>query len=170
MIGLMKYIWRVLLILSADIGKIVYGFFLSIRSAWKRECIYSSLSLLTSDTSIVSKGQLTRYELVILNVDSRPLWATILIDIYWKQNPSHSAGHYGYFEKKLFLRSNAAQTIIAKYDWQSHAVLEMEGMEIPPDTIWTGACSREGWYRIQAILLDERRNPIEKLSISQELR
>lgn len=170
MIRLMKYIWRVLLGLLADIRKIVCGFFWCIYDAWKREFIYCSLSLFRSNTSIVSKGKLTRYELVILNADSRPLWATIFIDIYWKQDPSHPAGHYGYFEKKLFLKTGAAQTIIAKYDWQSHAVLEMEGMEILPDTIWTGACDKEGWYRIQAILFDESHNPIEQLSICQELR
>jgi hypothetical protein len=166
----MEFMWRVLRDLLDDIRRICCGFFVIIHYAWKRECIYSSLSLLTSDTNIVSKGKLTRYELVILNADSRSSWVTVLLDICWKQNPSHPSAHYGFFEKKLFLKSHAAQTIIAKYDWQSHAVFEMEGQEIPPDKIWTGNCDKKGWYRIQSILLDECRNTIEKLSICQELR
>ena len=162
--------WRALRSLLDDIRRIVCGFFMIVHYAWKRECIHSSLSLLTSDTNIVSRGELTRYELVILNADSRSSWVTLLLDICWKQNPSHPSRHYGFFEKKLFLGSYTAQTIIAKYDWQSHAVFEMEGMEIPPDKIWIGNCDKKGWYRIQSILLDERRNTIEKLSICQELR
>lgn len=162
--------WKLFFGLVSDIKKIGAGLWHAINYALRNERIDVSISLFTSDTTTAKRGELSSYEIVIYNQHCLPMLVNLVIDIYKKQYQIYQEDHYARFEKKLFVRSNAVETVIIKYDWMSDAVVEIDGVDISADKIMKWACDMDGWYQVQAGLFDEGGKVIEKLCICQELR
>ncbi len=162
--------WQVFFGLISDVKKIGVGLWHTINYARRNERIYASISLFTSDTTTAKKGELSCYKIIIYNQHCVPILVNLVMDIYKKEYQIYPEDHYACFEKKLYLRSNAVETIIIKYDWMSNAVVEIDGVDVSADKIMKWACGMDGWYQVQASLFDEGHNIIEKLCICQELR
>src|SRR5436305_10265874 len=141
-----------LLISRDDRKSIITG----IQHLWKycrtEEQISLAISRFSAGSAIVMKGETNKYSCVLTNNTARNCWATLLIDIYLKDNQVHPGGHYAYLAKKIHIASKTSQKIELDYDWNDRAFFYVNGLKLIPDDIWRGSCLARKQYMVRALL------------------
>ncbi len=129
-----------------------------------------SISMFLASTSIVKKGVPARYQLTLANVSTHHAFCRFVVDIYYKDNPVHPEGHYGYFEKSLILEKETSTVVDIEYDWNDSVSTAVNGTPSGPGSAWRGLCSLPGFYYVRAFLFDHSGSNLEEVFVIQELR
>ncbi|MBI5675433.1 MAG: hypothetical protein HZC48_06350 [Nitrospirae bacterium] len=152
-----------------DIRSIISGIINFARYSLSDENVPVSLSLFSSASYKTETGRACRYDVSIANNTPQGLWINFLIDIYQKNNPAHPEGHYAYYEKRVYLQTQASQKIKIIYDWEKPPLFDIDGTVFSPDNSWRGSLKEKGKYLLHAILKAEDGNFIEQLTLIQEV-
>jgi len=152
-----------------DAGKVIKGFFAILWYGISKDKIRLSLSFLYTTSQVVKPGYNSTYEIGICNISRQSVWVKLLFDIYPKENSDHPNGHHSYFEKAIFVRAHESQSLRIIYDWKDYAVIEIEGVPFEQDVFWSGECESKGKYFVKALLLDEKGEAFDELTLVQNL-
>jgi hypothetical protein len=105
-----------------------------------------SLSQFNTSSPETRPGKECLYEATIANNTASSLWIRLLFNIYLSSNPVHPEGHYAYYEKRIFVQAHEDQRVKITYDWNDHAIFEIDGIQFNPDNAWSGSCNNKGKY------------------------
>ena len=67
------------------------------------------------------------------------------------------------------MRAHESQSLRIIYDWKDYAVIEIEGVPFEQDVFWSGECESKGKYFVKALLLDEKGEAFDELTLVQNL-
>ena len=81
----------------------------------------------------------------------------------------HPEGHYGYFEKAIFVMAHQNQSLGIIYDWKDDASIDIDDVFFKPDVFWSGDCQSKGKYLVKTLLLDKTGEAFSELSLVQNL-
>ena len=152
-----------------DAGNVISGFFAILWYSISKDKIKLSLSLFTTTSPVVRQGRHCPYNISICNVSEQNAWVRLIIDIYLKENPVHPEGHYGCFEKAIFMRAHQSLSLRIIYDWDEYASIYIDDVSFEPDVFWSGDCQFKGKYLVKALLLDKTGEAFSELSLVQNL-
>ena len=152
-----------------DAYKVVKGFFAILRYGISKDKICLSLSHFSTASQVVNPGHNCAYTVGICNTSKQNTWVKLLFDIYLKENSVHPEGHYGYFEKAIFVRAHESQTFCIIYDWKNGAIIDIDDVSFEADVFWCGDCESKGKYVVKALLLDEKGEAFDELTLVQNL-
>lgn len=155
--------------LTADALSSLRGVAAMVRWSTQRDDLAVALASFRAHSARACAGEANAYELVLANASGTDIVARVLIDLYVRDEPTHPHGHYAFFEKVLLVRQKRAQSVAITYDWQSGAQFSVEGVVLPADALWRGACDRAGLYVVHAVLLNPGASAAQPLSLVQEL-
>ena len=158
-----------LLISRPDSKRIITG----IQHLWRyyrtEEQISLTISRLSAESTIVTEGETNKYSCVLTNNTAQNCWASLLIDIYLKDNQVHPDGHYAYLAKKIYITSKTSQSIELIYDWNDRAFFYVDGLKLIPDDFWRGPCLTRKQYIVRALLKNADGHPGDQLHLVQSL-
>jgi hypothetical protein len=152
-----------------DAGKVVKGLFSIFWYGISKDKISVSLSVFRTNSQVVKQGDNCTYEIGICNISKHSITVKFLFDIYLKENPVHPNGHYGYFEKSIFVQAHKSQDFRIIYDWKDYAVIDIDDITLEPDVFWCGECESKGKFIVRALLLDEKGETFDELTLVQNL-
>ncbi len=155
--------------LLSDAIKVIKGFFSLAGHTFSKESIPLSLSLFLSNTFKTKVGEPCSYKLEVVNHCSTPQWVRILINIYRHGSWNKGYGHFGYFEKRVFLQAFNSQRVDVIHNWEELAVFLIDNVTFEPDNSWRGHIAAEGKFTIDAVLYDDKGGFIEQLILIQEI-
>src|SRR5436309_6579100 len=153
----------------SDLRRIVGGFVTFVECLCTRDPVEVGLDQLSAGSTVAVRGQQNRYVVTISNARIDPRDVTLVIDIYPVDSPSHPAGHYAYFSKRLKAPSRASRTVEVQYDWLTRASFVVDEMASAPDDFWKGTFDRFAHYSVNAVLLDPHGNRLDLVTVYQEL-
>lgn len=153
-----------------DLGKTASGCVALVLYALTKDNISVCLSLFSAESSEAKSGVPTEYKVLLMNNGDRSLVVKLLIDVYFRSNPVHPAGHHGYFEKMIFLSPRKVHPVTFVHDWISRSFFRIEGVSFEPDNGWRGDCRAPGVYSLSAVLLSSEGKPLDRLMLIQELK
>lgn len=153
-----------------DLGKTASGCVALVRYAFTKDNISVCLSLFSAESPEAKSGVPTEYKVLLMNNGDRSLVVKLLIDVYFRSNPVHPAGHHGYFEKMIFLSPRKVHPVTFVHDWISRSFFRIEGVSFEPDNGWRGDCRAPGVYSLSAVLLGSEGKPLDRLMLIQELK
>jgi hypothetical protein len=152
-----------------DAVKLVKGFGSLIGYLFSRDDILVSISLFSSNQISGRAGESFHFEVIIANNSSQDRPLRIMIDFYLKENQTHPEGHHAYFVKNIVTHSRKNNSMQFSYDWNYSASFTIDGKKAEPDTSWCGECRTEGKYVVSAVLLNEKDESLEQLTLVQEV-
>lgn len=127
------------------------------------------LGQLSAESSVAARGVPNRYFVTISSTRGEPMNVTLAIDIYSVDSPTRGDGHYASFAKRLTARPHASTFVEARYDWLAGADFLLDGTPSAPDDFRKGMLDRSARYSVNAVLLDPDGDPLEVLTVYQEL-
>jgi hypothetical protein len=152
-----------------DAYKVIKGFFAILRHGIFKDKICLGLSLFSTTSQVVNPGYNCAYTVGICNTSKQNTWVKLLFDIFLKENSVHPEGHYGFFEKAIFVRAHENQNLRIIYDWKAYVVIDIDGVSFEPDVLWSGDCESKGKYFVKALLFDEDGEAVDELTLVQNL-
>jgi hypothetical protein len=155
--------------LLSDIRRTVAGVIAFVQHLVTANIVEISLGQLSAESAVAVRGRQNRYLVTISNARTEPLDLTLAIDIYTVDPPTHPAGHYAHFSKRLQARPRASTPVEIQYDWLTGAGFVVGDMRSPADDLWRGAVDRSTHYAVNAILLHPSGKRLELLTVYQEL-
>ena len=155
--------------LLSDIRRTVAGFIAFLQHLLIKDVVEIGLGQLSAESAVAVRGRQNRYLVTISNARTEPRDVTLAIDIYMVDSPTHPAGHYAHFSKRLKARPRASTSVEVQYDWLTGAGFVTDDVRSPADDLWRGALDRSTHYSLNALLLDPSGNRLELLTVYQEL-
>ena len=134
-----------------------------------RDHVEIGLGQLSAESTVAVRGGSNRYLVTVASVASEPRDVTLAIDIYAADSPTHPAGHYAHFSKRLNARPRGSTPVEVRYDWRAGAGFLVNDILSPPDDLWRGTLDRAANYALNAILLDPSGTRLELLTVYQHL-
>jgi hypothetical protein len=155
--------------LLRDLRRIVGGFAAFLKYLVTRDRVEIGLGQLSAESSVATRGVPNRYFVTIASARGEPMDVTLAIDIHAVDSPTRGDGHYAYFARRLKARPHASTFVEARYDWLTGADFLLGGTPSAPDDFWRGTLDRFARYSVNAVLLDPHGDPLEVLTVYQEL-
>lgn len=152
-----------------DAYKVIKGFFAILRYGISKDKVCIGLALFTTESQDAKVGHNSIYTIDICNASRQRIWVKLLFDIHLKKNSCHPEGHYGYFEKAIFVRAHGNQNLRIIYDWKDYVVIDIDDVSFEPDVFWLGDFESNGKYFVKALLLDEKGKAFDELTLIQNL-
>lgn len=153
----------------SDAYKVFNGLISIFRHAISKDKVCLGIALFSALSQKVKLGDNSIYDLTICNASKQSTWVRLIIDIYLHDNCVHPEGHYGYFEKAIFLRTHETQRLHIIYNWKDCASIEIDEIPFKPDVFWYGNGELKGKYLVKALLLDRNKDAYDERTLVQYL-
>jgi len=156
--------------LAGDLRRIMRGVAAFYRVLRAPERLPLGLGQLSADAGIVALGQLSRYDLRVVNVSAETRHVTLGLDFYTRHAPLEREEHCGHLATRLTLPSHTATAVTVHYDWRAVVHVSLDGRPALPDEVWHQEGHSPHRCVVRARLRDAAAHCVEQLTIAQEVR
>jgi hypothetical protein len=157
-----RLIWR-------DICRSIRGAVAFRRYLRARDAVDIALGRFEASSSTVMVGRPCRYVIRIANISAKVWDVTVILQISSMCAAQVPAQPSASFAKRCTVLPRRATEIECHYDWRTAAVFMLDSVVSPPDGCRTGEIGTLQRYLVRAMLCDHTGDPLDRLSIYQEL-
>jgi hypothetical protein len=152
-----------------DVRRIARGANAFFRGLVSKEDLSGGLGLLSTVSTITTKGQTHQYVVRIANASGNCVEFLLTFHIQAAHLSVPSQGYYAPFTKKLSIQPRRSSTLTIQYDWMDQADFRVGGSSSPPDDFSKGDIDTPQLYAVKVLLCDPNGAQLDELTIYQEL-